>query len=141
MKKAKTIVTIIILTLALNACKTRVFGIEVGFQTPTPQTLSVAIRYTQISSTSVPAVSPNPPASPLPAVGIVCFDGNIESGNLRVRECPGLTCAEVGLLTNGDQITSTGERKDSDGATWLHLSAPIDGWANSRYICRADDKP
>ena len=141
MKKAKTIVTIIILTLALNSCKTRVFGIEVGFQTPTPQPSSAAVSHAQIPPTLVPAVSPTPPASPLPAVGIVCFDGNIESGNLRIRECPGLACGEIGLLTNGDQITSTGERKNSDGTTWLRLTAPIDGWANSRYICRADDKP
>jgi hypothetical protein len=138
MKKAKTIVAIIILILALSACKTRVFGIEIGLQTPTPKPLSNAISHTQTPPTSVPTVSPTPAASPLPAAGMVCFEGNIESGNLRVRECPGLACGEVGLLTNGDQITSTGERKDSDGATWLRLTAPIDGWANSRYICKAE---
>ena len=138
MKKAKTIVVIIILALVLSACKTRVFGIEIGLQTPTPQPSSDTVNHAQIPSTSVPTVSPTSPASPLPAAGMVCFEGNIESGNLRVRECPGLACGEVGLLTNGDQITSTGERKDSDGATWLRLTAPIDGWANSRYICKAE---
>ena len=140
MKKEKTIVVIIILTLVLSACKTRVFGIEIGLQTPTPQSSSAAVGHTQMPPTLVAAASPTLSASPLPVTGIVCFEGNIESGNLRVRECPGLACGEVGLLTNGDQITSTGERKDSDGAIWLRLTAPINGWANSRYICRADDK-
>ena len=138
MKKEKIILAIIILTLVLTACKTRVFGIEIGLQTPTPQPSSDTVNNAQIPSTSVPTVSPTPSASPLPAAGMVCFDGNIESGNLRVRECPGLACGEVGLLTNGDQITSTGERKDSDGATWLRLTSPIQGWANSRYICKAE---
>lgn len=138
MKKAKTIVAIIILTLVLSACKTRVFGIEIGLQTPTPQTSSASVSHTQTPPTLAPAVSPTSSASPLPAAGIVCFDGNIESGNLRVRECPGLACGEIGLLTNGDQITSTGERKESDGASWLRLTAPIDGWANSRYICQSE---
>ena len=138
MKKAKTIVAIIILTLVLSACKTRVFGIEIGLQTPTPQTSSASVSHTQTPPTLAPAVSPTSSASPLPVAGIVCFDGNIESGNLRVRECPGLACGEIGLLTNGDQITSTGERKDSDGASWLRLTAPIDGWANGRYICQSE---
>jgi hypothetical protein len=138
MKKAKTIVAIIILTLVLSACKTRVFGIEIGLQTPMPKPTSATFSHAQIPPTSLPAVSPTPSASPSTAAEVVCFDGNIESGNLRVRECPGLACGEVGLLTNGDRITSTGERKESDGATWLRLTAPIAGWANSRYICKAE---
>lgn len=123
---------ILILVLTLSACKTRVLGVEIGFQTPTAQPPATA--------TAPPSQAENqPPPTPLeataPARGLVCFDERLSEGTLRVRQCPGLTCAEVTVIASGTQILFTGERRDADDVTWLHISSPVNGWVSSKFIC------
>jgi len=132
------ITLLLILVLSLTACKTRVFGVEVGLQTPTSRQSPSATP-----DETAPATQPESTSTfPSPTIqaatrttGTVCFDENIGGGNLRVRNCAGLECAEIGLLEDGEQVSTNGERKDMDGSTWLHLVSPIDGWVNIRYIC------
>lgn len=134
----KKITLLLILVLSLTACKTRVFGVEVGLQTPTARQSSSATPDETAPATQPESKSTLPsPATQAttPATGIVCFDENIGGGNLRVRNCAGLECAEIGLLEDGEQVSTNGERKDVDGSTWLHVVSPIDGWVNIRYIC------
>ncbi len=116
-----------LLALAGMACQTSVLGVPFAITTPT----------LEATVTSSPTPTPFPSATTTPASrsGIVCFRGDIANGALRVRECPGLTCREIGILGNGDRIAATGERKDIDGATWLSITSPITGWVNSRYVC------
>jgi len=93
------------------------------------------------TETSSPTAAVNTPAqtgTPSFASGTVCFASHITSGTLRVRACPGLECKEVGLLEYGDLVTTNRERKETDGSSWLHLLSPIEGWANSRYICESE---
>ena len=142
MKHSLTItVAIIALAFLLASCKTRVFGTEIGFQPAAPRPSTTVTVVEGLPTPTPEALPPTPSASatPLAVTGVVCF-GEIESGNLRVRECPGLACSEIGLLANGDQVDTNGERKDVDGSTWLRLAAPIDGWVNSRYICQPEAK-
>lgn len=140
MKKIALLVITLTL-LSLTACKTRVFGVEVGFQPPSTRQVSPSATETTPIATAEPQpqnTSPSPETA-TPATGTVCFDENIGGGNLRVRSCAGLECSEIGLLEDGEQVSTNGERKDIDGSTWLHLSSPVDGWVNIRYICGGQD--
>jgi hypothetical protein len=92
------------------------------------------------TTATIPATEmqfPSPTKTPSYQSGTVCFDGNLDSGNLRVRACPGLACKEVGLLTDGDSVSTNNEYQETDGSTWLRLLAPIEGWVNGRYICKS----
>lgn len=80
-------------------------------------------------------------APPSPETGSVCFGGNLDSGTLRVRACPGLACREVGFLVYGEQIFTNNENEEADGSTWLRLLSPIEGWVNNRYICEPEVNP
>ncbi len=66
---------------------------------------------------------------------MVCFQNDIVDGRLRVRECAGLECQEAGIVAAGDLLAFTGERQVVDGATWLRIERPIQGWINARYVC------
>lgn len=137
MNKAIAIILLHLLALSLASCETVVFGVEVGLRTPGP-TPTGTLTATTISRAdqTTRASAPSPTlATPQAVTATVCFDENIANGNLRVRECAGLECAEVGLLSNGDRVRTNGERKDANSSTWLHLVEPVKGWVNIRYIC------
>lgn len=123
------------LVLAGLACQTSVLGVPVAISTPT-----------SIPSVSQVAPTPSPAPSRAPSSAqeatrpsVVCFRG-IENGILRVRECPGLGCREVWVLISGDPVAVTGEQKVIDGSAWLQIDAPVDGWVNARYVCKARHK-
>lgn len=105
-------------------------------------TLADSEATADIKPTIAPAIPtaeiqfPNPTNTPSYQSGVVCFDGNLDNGNLRVRICPGMACKEVGLITDGDLIGTNNEYEETDGSTWLRLLSPIEGWVNSRYICK-----
>ncbi|MDX9993498.1 MAG: SH3 domain-containing protein [Anaerolineales bacterium] len=140
MKRVFILSGMLALTLFLASCETRVFGTEIGFKSPAKTAVITVAAAGGLTPTSQGlALAPAASATAPTATGVVCFGENIESGNLRVRECPGLTCSQVGLLAAGAQVATTGERKDGkDGSAWLHLAAPVEGWVNSRYICQPE---
>jgi hypothetical protein len=132
MNNKKILLVLFVLALAGLACQSSVLGVPLSISTPA-----------HVPSVSAQPISATPFQSPAPAslrqdaagrADVVCFQG-IESGTLRVRECPGLECGEAGVLASGDQITAIGERRDVDGATWLRITSPVEGWVNARYVC------
>jgi|GEM_PF-4575294 len=94
---------------------------------PTGQSIAVQIQATS----EIPSIES----------GKVCFGGNLDSGTLRVRACPGLACKEIGFLNYGDLVATNNDYEETDGSTWLHLLSPIEGWVNSRYICEPGANP
>jgi len=126
--KIRGILTVPLLALAVMACSTSLLASPASQVTLTPGILP----------TSYQPTTGQPPASPQPTVarqGKVCFAASVAAGKLRVRECPGLDCGESGFLADSDLITTTGERREADGATWLRITAPIAGWVSARYVC------
>jgi hypothetical protein len=93
------------------------------------------------TGTATSQATATPFETPSPETGAVCFGSNLDSGTLRVRACPGLACREVGFLVYGDQVSTNNEYEKKDGSTWLRLLSPIEGWANSRYICEPEANP
>lgn len=121
------------LALAGLACQSNILGVPVAITTPTAEAMLVTATW-PLEATP----SPTPPASSPDTgrVGEICFE-NVADGTLRVRECPGLGCSEIGILADGDQIAATDERQIVDGSAWLRIDAPIVGWVNARYVCEA----
>lgn len=130
MNNKNIFLVLFVLALAGLACQTSVLGVPVAITTPTAPATSTPL--------STVAPSPAPPASSPDTgrVGEICFE-NVAGGTLRVRECPGLGCSEIGILADGDQIAATDERQIVDGSAWLRIDAPIVGWVNARYVCEA----
>lgn len=123
------LVPFVCFALAGLACQTSVLGIPVAISTPTS---------IPVASQIAPVLSPTPSRAPVSAqqettMHVICFQG--ANGQLRVRECPGLSCREVGVLTGGDFVAVTGEQKVVDGSAWLKIESPVDGWVNARYVC------
>jgi uncharacterized protein YgiM (DUF1202 family) len=58
----------------------------------------------------------------------------VNSGGLNVRECAGTQCKAIGLLQDGDIVTLTGKTDVIYVYTWYEISAPVQGWANGRYL-------
>lgn len=125
MPKTNLFLAFFVLTLAGLACQSSVLGVPVA--TPTPEA----------TVTSSPAPTATVTSAHALRSGSVCFQEDIANGTLRIRECPGLACREVGILGSGDWVAATGERKDIDGATWMRIASPVEGWVNSRYVCEA----
>jgi len=124
----KILFTLATLALVSLACSTSFLGVPIALTTPTPRVLPTSGLPEPDQTTTSPTLTES-------KLGIVCFDESIVNGNLRVRECPGLACKEIGILANGDQIVTTGERRDVDNVTWLRIAAPSAGWVNIRYVC------
>ncbi len=133
MKNKKILSALFALALAGLACQASLLGVPVAITPPTP---TAALVTATLPLEATP--SPTPPASSPDTgrVGEICFD-NIAGGTLRVRECPGLGCREIGILADGDQIAATDKRQIVDGSAWLRIDAPIVGWVNARYVCEA----
>jgi hypothetical protein len=104
---------------------------------PTPDAAVTA----EPTGTATRLAAATPFETPSPETGAVCFGGNLDSGTLRVRACPGLACSEVGFLVYGEKVSTNNEYEEKDGSTWLRLLSPIEGWANSRYICEPEVNP
>ena len=145
MKKLSTttiaIVLIVLATLSLSACETRILGIYIGLRepsiTPTPTNSTPKIV---TPTPSAPTPSPTPEASIITPEPFVCFGNNIK-GTVWIRDCPGIQCATLGTLATGEQVKTNGNRKDDvTGTTWLQLTSPIEGWVSIRYICEAESE-
>lgn len=60
----------------------------------------------------------------------------VEPGDvLNVRNGPGVANSVVGSLAGDEtRVMATGQSSLQGSSTWFELSAPIDGWVNSRYL-------
>ena len=62
-------------------------------------------------------------------------------GALNVRVCPGTECLAFIPLLEGQKVTLDGQTAQTeDGATWAHITHPVDGWVNARYLCEEESQ-
>jgi len=99
-----------------------------GLYTPTPTPL-------QETSTPIPLTATIPVSTVVPNMTRkVCT--NIPGGKLNVRFAAGDKSDVRGYLTEGEIVTISGEHKELDGNLWIKLSHPIEGWVNTKYLCK-----
>ena len=130
----KIILAVILISFLNLGCRFTVFGAEITLFEPTAtiapqQTLASQPEFEVIQTATIPA-------HPTSLRWKICFSGNVTEGYLRVRECPGVECREIGLLAAGDQILSDGETRETTDGTWLLISHPVNGWVNQRFVCQ-----
>jgi hypothetical protein len=55
---------------------------------------------------------------------------------LNVRQEPGMATATLACAADGVLLQDTGETREADGTTWLHVVTPagVEGWASSQYL-------
>ena len=85
-----------------------------------------------------PAVSMSPTATAAPVIMQVCTD--IPNGRLHVRFTAGEGSEVRGYLIEGETVQVS---RNSDGGMiqdgqWLHISSPVAGWVNARYVCKQE---
>jgi len=99
-----------------------------GLYTPTPTPLHE-------TSTPIPLTATIPVSTVESNVtGKVCT--NIPGGKLNVRFEVGDKSAVRGYLTEGEIVTLSGEHTELDGGLWIKLSHPVEGWVNTKFICK-----
>lgn len=73
-----------------------------------------------------------------PSQHMVCT--GLDQGVLHVRKHAGATSEVLGYLSEGDKV----EANDGiallfvERSEWMHISTPIEGWVNTRYLCPGD---
>ncbi|HID85697.1 MAG TPA: SH3 domain-containing protein [Anaerolineales bacterium] len=81
-----------------------------------------------------PAPFPTPTVGSETRQAVVCT--GYGEGALNVRTCPGVGCWAFFPLYEGQVVTLDGQTAHTqDGATWVHLTQPVEGWVNARYLC------
>lgn len=113
MRKAKILLA---LALVLTACTTARAAVPVA-------TVAMATGETPAAVLVTP--------TPTPQVATVA------SWGLRVRACPGVACAVVDWLHQGDRVTLAGQPvRTNDGGTWapVRTTAGLAGWVNAKYL-------
>ena len=103
-----------------------------GLYTSTPTPLHL-----QTTPTSVPLTATIPVStveSNMPRK--VCT--NIPGGKLNVRFEAGDKSEVRGYLTEGEIVTISGEHTETelDGSQWIKISHPVEGWVNTKFICK-----
>jgi hypothetical protein len=95
--------------------------------------------------TVAPSASALPPPSATsttimatPVAMMVCTD--IPDGRLHVRFAAGEGSEVRGYLVEGEtvQFVPASNDKMIQGELWLHISSPIAGWVNARYLCKSN---
>jgi hypothetical protein len=98
-----------------------------GLETPTYTPVPEAVSPVPVTATIMVAKTETS------AKTIVCT--NIPGGKLNVRLEAGNQSDVRGYLSEGETVTTSGERKELDGSLWVRLSHPIEGWVNAIYLC------
>lgn len=87
---------------------------------------SATVRPATIISTSSP--------SPAPLTRVVC----LSIGWVHVRFAPGDDQPVRGYLSEGETVVMDG---DPGNSAWAHLSSPVVGWVDARFLCDAGERP
>ena len=99
-----------------------------GLYTPTPTPL-------QETSTPIPLTATVPMSTAEPNMTRkVCT--NIPDGKLNVRFAAGDQSDVRGYLTEGEIVTLSGEQTELNDSLWIKLSHPVEGWVNTKFICK-----
>jgi hypothetical protein len=85
-----------------------------------------------------PVVSMSPAATDAAVIMQVCTE--VPNGRLHVRFAAGEGSEVRGYLIEGETVQAS---HNSDGGMiqdgqWLHISSPVVGWVNARYVCKQE---
>jgi len=127
------------LALILAACNWALYA---------PQPIGVTEAPAPTAAAATPTALPSPTpfegravarGQNTPRRAVVCT-GN-PHGALNVRMCAGTECWAFFVLAEGREVILDGQEETTpDGATWVHLTRPADGWVNARYLCMEGGK-
>jgi hypothetical protein len=85
-----------------------------------------------------PAVSMSPAATDAAVIMQVCTD--VPNGRLHVRFAAGEGSEVRGYLIEGEtvQVSRNSDGRMIQDGQWLHISSPVAGWVNARYVCKQE---
>jgi hypothetical protein len=90
-----------------------------------------------LASPSASASTSTPPTLMATPVAMrVCTD--IPDGRLHVRFTAGDGSEVRGYLTEGETVLLASETETLQGEVWEHITSPITGWVNARYLCKSE---
>ena len=98
----------------------------------------------EITATTSPLAFPSANASTsitptlmaTPVAMRVCTD--IPNGRLHVRFAAGDGSEVRGYLTEGETVLLASETETLQGEVWEHITSPVAGWVNARYLCKSE---
>jgi len=120
--------------LFLAACTLADLSQFVPIPTATPTATEAVAAAAAAEAAVTPAPFPTPTVGSETRRAVVCT--GYGEGALNVRMCPGTECWAFFVLAEGQAVILDGQTaRAEDGATWAHLTHPVDGWVNARYVC------
>jgi len=122
----------VILTLVAMA------GVAIFFavQLTTPKTENTATTSPSASPSASASTSISPTLMATPVAMRVCTD--IPDGRLHVRFTAGDGSEVRGYLTEGETVLLVSETETLQGEVWEHITSPVAGWVNARYLCKSE---
>ena len=130
----KKTIWLFLLLVLLSACNLAEYAPAVKAQPLIP-----ALPPQPSPTVGVSASSPTATATPVAVERPMQVCTGYPTGALNVRMCPGVQCWAFFVLDEGRVVTVDGvTEKADDGATWIHLIRPVDGWVNAKYLCEVE---
>ena len=85
---------------------------------------------------TIHSATATPPPQPSPTLSsrVVCFS----IGWVHVRFAPGNNQPVRGYLAEGETVVLDSDQGNGD---WMHLSSPVAGWVDARYLCETEKRP
>lgn len=113
-------------------------GVAMFFAVSVATLKADATATTLPSSSAFPSTSTSTSVPPTSIVMQVCTD--IPNGRLHVRFTAGEASEVRGDLIEGEtvQVSPNSDGEMIQGGQWLHISSPVVGWVNARYVCKQE---
>jgi len=123
---------VVILTLVAMA------GVAIFFavQLTTLKIEPTATTFPSASPSASASTNPSPTIMATPVAMMVCTD--IPDGRLHVRFAAGDGSEVRGYLTEGETVLLASETETLQGEVWEHITSPVAGWVNARYLCKSE---
>jgi len=105
-----------------------------GGVVPTATSVPPVVTPAAVKQAAQPMPSPTGTAALPQARAQVCT--GFETGALNVRRCPGAECWVIFALSEGEEVVLSGDKTTTDdGAKWVRITRPTEGWVNAKYLC------
>jgi hypothetical protein len=122
----------VILTLVAMAGVAIFFAVQLTM----PKIDSTATTSPSASPSASISTSTPPTLMATPVAMRVCTD--IPDGRLHVRFTAGDGSEVRGYLTEGETVLLVSETETLQGEVWEHITSPVAGWVNARYLCKSE---
>jgi hypothetical protein len=122
----------VILTLVAMAGVAIFFAVQLTM----PKIDSTATTSPSASPSASISTSTPPTLMATPVAMRVCTD--IPDGRLHVRFTAGDGSEVRGYLTEGETVLLASETETLQGEVWEHITSPVAGWVNARYLCKSE---